>query len=149
MKWIFLVLTFSTIAAKAQSEEKAVRATIDRFFQGMYKSDTALISSALSPTAILQTVAKNKEGKLEVRNDDLQKFKASIAKPHEAAYDERIRFDMVKIDGELATAWTPYKFFVGDKFSHCGVNSFQLVKLDGEWKIQFIIDTRRKENCVE
>ena len=42
---------------------------------------------------------------------------------------------------------TPYKFYVGEKFSHCGVNSFQLVKIRGEWKIQYIIDTRRRQNC--
>jgi hypothetical protein len=27
------------------------------------------------------------------------------------------------------------------------VNSFQLIKLDGKWKISYIIDTRKKEGC--
>jgi hypothetical protein len=62
-------------------------------------------------------------------------------------YDERISFDLVKIDGELASVWTPYKFYAGEKFSHCGVDSYQLVKLNGEWKIQYLIDTRRKQGC--
>jgi hypothetical protein len=74
-------------------------------------------------------------------------FITAVTKPHKEIYDERITFDVVKTDGVLATAWTPYKFYVGEKFSHCGVNSFQLVKLDGNWKIQFIIDTRRKQPC--
>jgi hypothetical protein len=38
----------------------------------------------------------------------------------------------------------PYQFYIGDKFSHCGVNSFQLVKLQGQWKIQYLIDTQEK-----
>lgn len=42
-----------------------------------------------------------------------------------------------------------FEFYIGDKFSHCGVNSFQLVKKDGDWKIFFIVDTSRQSNCVE
>ena len=53
-------------------------------------------------------------------------------------------FETIKIDGALASVWTPYKFYSGATFSHCGANSFQLVKIDGAWKIQYIIDTRRK-----
>ena len=61
--------------------------------------------------------------------------------------DERISFETVKVDGDLAIAWTPYKFYLGDQFSHCGVNSFQLVKLEGVWRIQYLIDTRRRQGC--
>ncbi|HNA01067.1 MAG TPA: hypothetical protein PLN49_09415, partial [Ferruginibacter sp.] len=66
--------------------------------------------------------------------------------PKDAA-DERITFDVVRVDGALAIAWTPYKFYFNGKFSHCGVNSFQLVRFNGEWKIQYLIDTRRKAGC--
>jgi hypothetical protein len=61
--------------------------------------------------------------------------------------DERITFETIKIDGPLAVAWTPYKFYYEGKFSHCGVNSFQLVRLNGAWKIQYLIDTRRRTGC--
>jgi len=70
-----------------------------------------------------------------------------IAKPHTEAYDERITFDLVKIDGELAMVWASYKFYLGEKFSHCGVDAFQLVKINNDWKIQYLIDTRRRQGC--
>jgi len=54
---------------------------------------------------------------------------------------------VVKIDGPLAIVWTPYKFYFNGKFSHCGVNSFQLVRFNGVWKIQYLIDTRRRAGC--
>jgi hypothetical protein len=47
----------------------------------------------------------------------------------------------------MAAAWTPYRFYRNGEFSHCGVNSFQLVKMAEGWKIVYIIDTRRKEPC--
>ena len=146
-KCCFVILTFVSTSAFAQTEEDDVKKTIGNLFEGMKTSDTVLMRSAFSPSAIMQTIVKNKEGKVSVRTDAVDGFITSIGKPHKEIYDERIVFDVVKIDGDLAIVWTPYQFYLDDKFLHCGVNSFQLVKLNGEWKIQYIIDTRRKENC--
>jgi hypothetical protein len=67
--------------------------------------------------------------------------------PVDIKLDERILAYEIRIDGPMATAWTPYEFYVNGDFSHCGVNSFQLVKFVEGWKIVYIIDTRRKEPC--
>jgi hypothetical protein len=147
MKYFLLFLTISSFSAFAQTEEDKVKAPILHFFEGMKRSDSLLLKSSLAPQAMLQTVAKNKEGKTAVRTEDISLFITSVTKPHQGVYDERITFDVIKIDADLAVVWTPYKFYVSGQFSHCGVNSFQLVKLNGEWKIQYIIDTRRKEPC--
>jgi hypothetical protein len=147
MKSFLAILTFLTLQASAQTEEDRVKQPITSFFNGMRQTDTALIRSSLAPGAVLQTVAKNKEGKVSVQTDDLNKFILSIAQPRDFILDERITYDVIRIDGDLAVAWTPYQFYVGDKFHHCGVNSFQLVRIGGEWKIQYIIDTRRREGC--
>ena len=145
---LLLFLTFNSYPACAQGEEEAVKNTILRFFEGMKMADSAMIRSAVSGTAVLQTIVTNKEGKTVVRTEDMTAFIKAVTRPHDQVYDERIRFDVVRIDAALALAWTPYRFYVGDTFSHCGVNSFQLVKLDGAWKIQYIIDTRRKADCL-
>jgi hypothetical protein len=63
--------------------------------------------------------------------------------------NEKLNGYEIKVDGDLASAWTPYEFYVGEEFSHCGVNSFQLLKTADGWKIFHIVDTRRKDNCVE
>lgn len=145
---LLIILTLcSGFQAVAQTDEVAVKATVTRLFDGMRKSDTAMIRSAFAPKAILQSVAKNRSGVVSIRNEALDSFLISVATPHTGIYDERIVFETVKIDGDLATVWTPYKFYVGEKFSHCGANSFQMVRLNGEWKIQFLIDTRRRQDC--
>lgn len=147
MKYILVILTFVSSPVFAQNDKAAVKAAVNRLFDGMKKSDTTLIRSAFASEGILQTVVKNSEGKTRVITEPLDSFLVSIARPHTGIYDERMRFDVIKIDGDLAIAWTPYKFYVGDKFSHYGVNSFQLVRLNGEWRIQYIIDTRRRQEC--
>ena len=148
MKVIVLLLTICFAnSAYCQSDEALIKDVITRMFDGMKKSDTSMIRLTFAPQSILQTVLKNKEGKVVIVTEPLDSFLVSISKPHKEVYDERISFDLVKIDGDLAIAWTPYKFYVGDKFSHCGVDSYQLVKLNGQWKIQYLIDTRRKQGC--
>jgi hypothetical protein len=148
MKRLFIILTFLSVKAFAQTDEEGVKKAINDLFDGMKKSDTALVRSAFSTAPILQTVIKNKEGKTVVLTEALDSFIVSIAKPHNETYDERIRFDIIRIDGELAIAWTPYQFYVGDKFSHCGVDSYQLIKVNGAWKIQYLVDTRRRQGCL-
>ncbi len=135
------------LQAQTNTDETAVKATINQLFEGMKKSDSTLLKSAFAPDARMETIAKNKEGKTIVRADGVAAFVKAIAKPHTEIYDERLMSYDIKIDGDLATAWTPYQFYVGDKFSHCGVNTFTMVRLDNSWKIWYIIDTRRKEGC--
>ena len=132
----------------AQLEEERVKLPVMQLFDGMRQSDTAMIRAAFMKTASLHSVVKNKKGETVFTSETLDNFIEIIGKPHSEIYDERIEFETIKIDGNMAIAWTPYKFFVGEKFSHCGVNVFLLVKVEGEWKIQTITDTRRKDDCM-
>ena len=113
----------------------------------MKNADAVLLRSVFADSAILQTITRNKEGKTEVKTDEVAGFVEQITKLPKDAADERITFDVIKIDGPLAIVWTPYKFYFNGKFSHCGVNSFQLVRFNGAWKIQYLIDTRRRAGC--
>ena len=143
---IGFVLTFSMVI-NAQTAEDSVKMTINHFFEGMKKSDTTLIRTTLTEGVIFQTITRKKDGNLMVKTENVSEFLTFIANPQKDVADERITFESVKIDGALASVWTPYKFYSGEKFSHCGANSFQLVKVDGAWKIQYIIDTRRRQGC--
>ncbi len=144
---LLLILTFASVRSLAQSEEAAVKEVVNRLFDGMRKSDTSMIRSSFSDKPILQTIVKTREGETRIMTEVVDSFVVSISKPRKEILDERIVFEKIMIDGDLAIAWTPYQFYFGKTFSHCGVNSFQLVKLKGQWKIQYLIDTRRKQDC--
>ncbi|HYE55647.1 MAG TPA: nuclear transport factor 2 family protein [Chitinophagaceae bacterium] len=140
---LFITYTFSF----AQTTEDSVKATINGLFEGMKNSDPNAIRAAFADSAVLQTIARNKEGQTIIRNEAVNGFAESISKLAKGAADERISFETIKIDGPLAVAWTPYKFYYNGNFSHCGVNSFQLVRMNGKWKIAYLIDTRRRTGC--
>lgn len=147
MKYFLIVLTvFASLSLPAQTAEDSVKAVVNNMFTAMKNADPVLLKSTFADSMVLQTISRNKEGKLIVRNEHPSQFIDVVSKETKDNLDERITFDVVKIDGPLAIAWTPYQFYYKGQYSHCGVNSFQLVRFNGEWKIQYLIDTRRK-NC--
>ena len=74
-------------------------------------------------------------------------MKSIVSIPATTKFEERLLSFDIRLNGALASVITPYTFYVNDKLSHCGVNSFQLYKKEGEWKIIHIVDTRKKEGC--
>jgi Putative lumazine-binding len=149
MKYFFILLTVLVYGTKVNSQtaEDSVKAVINKMFTGMKQSDTAMLRSCFADSMVLQTITRTKEGRLVVLNERPQNFVNSISTIKAGDADERISFETVKVDGPLAIAWTPYNFYYKGQFSHCGVNSFQLVRFNGEWKIQYLIDTRRRQGC--
>ncbi|MCH6198499.1 nuclear transport factor 2 family protein [Aquiflexum sp. LQ15W] len=150
MKRTFIasVILFSLSATSlfAQQNEE-VRQVIASMFEGMKSKNTDLIKAAFHQDATMQTVKSGESGS-ELGSNSVADFVNRIATtPATTILDERILDYQIKVDGDMAAAWTPYEFYVNDNFSHCGVNSFQLIKTTEGWKITYIIDTRRKEGC--
>ena len=147
VKYLYtIVCFFFAFTVKAQSAEDSVKAVINKMFIAMKDGDGKSLAECFTEAAILQTVSE-KDGNVSVITEPLKEFSDFVATQKKGDADERITFDMVKTDGSLAIAWTPYQFYYKAQFSHCGVDSYQLVRIDGVWKIQYLIDTRRKNNC--
>lgn len=147
----FLTLSLTVIllnTAVAQSTEDSVKAVVNNMFAAMKNADSVGLKNSFSEWAVLQTITRNKEGETIVRTDAINDFASFVGKTNKGDADERISFSAIHIDGALASVWTPYQFYYKGNFSHCGVNSFQLIRVNGQWKIQYIIDTRRKEACL-
>ena len=144
---LLIILSFSTSSIQAQSAVDSVKNTIGKMFFSMKSGDANSLRECFADSAILQTIARDKNGNTIIKNDRVADFIQVISTMPPNAADERITFDVVKVDANLAIAWTPYKFYLNGQFSHCGVNSFQLVKINNIWKIQYLIDTRRKQGC--
>lgn len=146
---LITVIAGCTFNVQAQSHEEHIQQVIETLFDGMRAGDSTMVATAFTEDAIMQTVAMNREGEVVKMDGSLRGFLQTIASPREEILDEKITSYNIQIDGNLASVWTPYKFYIGENFSHCGVNSFQMIRLDGGWKIAYIIDTRRRANCVE
>ncbi len=145
--FILLLIVLGAVPVSAQTTQDSVKAAINLLFDGMRAADAVSIQVAFTDSAILQTIGRNKEGQVIIKNELVKEFAAQVSKLPKDSADERIVFETIKIDGPLASVWTPYKFYYAGKFSHCGVDSYQLIRINGTWKIQYLIDTRRKQPC--
>ncbi len=134
-------------AARAQAEDqKAVLAVVTRLFDGMRARDTAMMRSTFAPDTKLQS-AGVRQGKPGVAPTPADEFIRIVGEAKGPTWDERIRDPEIRIDGTLASVWVPYEFYLGEKFSHCGVDAFHLARFEDGWKIIGLADTQRREGC--
>ena len=140
---------FDTADLSAQSrEEIEVKKTIVELFDGMRAGDSSRVSLLFHPNVRMFTAYQDSTGIPILKEGSLYDFLNAIGSPHPEVWDEKIWNTEVRIDGNLAQVWTDYAFYVGEKFSHCGVDAFQLIRdIDGHWHIVNLIDTRRKAPC--
>ncbi|MGG6229954.1 nuclear transport factor 2 family protein [Tenacibaculum sp. SDUM215027] len=146
---LLIVFVLSTVvSAQENSEKKAIKNTIENFFDGLHKGDSTLVSSTLNSAINIKTTFTNKEGGNVLVTESKTKLLTNIAnkKPEHACLEKLLSWD-IKVDGNLASVWTPYEFYLNGKFSHCGANSFQLFNNNGKWEIIYLVDMRRRGNC--
>lgn len=144
---LLLLINSSLNAVHAQSENNAARQVVDRLFDGMRNGDSTAVRSVFMKASTLTSISKNAADSIVTHKGSVDGFVKAVGTPHNDKWDERIYDVKVSIDGPMAVMWAPYKFYLGDKFSHCGVNVFNLIKTGSGWKINDITDTRRKDAC--
>lgn len=146
--FLLSLLVFTNPIEAQQSQEEKIKEVISLFFEGLQSGDTIKIKQTISDKLILQTTFINKDGKSVLKNESVSTFLNSIAsKKNKNNWEERLLSYHIQIDDNMANVWTPYKFYLNNKFSHCGVNSFQMFNDGEQWKIIYLIDTRRKQEC--
>ena len=142
-----LGLLFFGYHAQAQTEDQAIKKAIMSMFDGMRAGDSAMVHSVFTDQVIFQRIQDVPTDGAEVVNSDFNNFLKAVGTPHDEVWDERIEFGPIHIDGNMASAWVPFKFYSGTTFSHCGVNSFQLYRAEDGWKIFHLVDTSRRTDC--
>ena len=140
-KLLFFILLLSIQGSYAQ--ETDVKKSIQTFFDGLHARDTVTMKSVCYKHLILESITELQgQGKFDFEMAD--DYYAQVARiSPEIKIEERILSYKIQVDGTMAHVWAPYEFYANGKLSHSGVNSFQLFKDSGSWKIVYIIDTRR------
>jgi len=141
--YILLIALLFGLSVNAQKQE--IQKTIESFFEGFHQKDTIKLKSVCSDKIILQSISESKTKGNKLSDESAKEFYNSIAKiPSNLKFNEKILSYNIQIDGSMAHVWAPYEFYLNDKLSHSGVNTFTLFKEKDSWKIIYLIDTRRK-----
>lgn len=129
-------------------DEQEVLAVVQRLFDAMRSKDTAAMRQLFDPNGTLVGMRPGRDGgPPRVQRITGAEFAAFVAGDKRPDWIERAWSPQVRISGTLATVWAEYDFHFGQTFSHCGVDSVQLLKTADGWRIFSIADTFVQEGC--
>ena len=141
-----VLVTSSPHSALAQSQdERDVVAVVQKLFDMMAACDAAGARAISMPEGRLYRIAVG--GDAPVRSSTFEEFNSSLAKCG-AKRLERMWEPQVRVHKGIATLWAPYDFWLDGKFSHCGIDSFELVKTPEGWKLSGGSYTMEREGCA-
>jgi len=134
--------SMTTLTALSSDDEEAITLVVEAIFDAMYAGDAEALHALFHPEAELRIV----DGDGLTRRS-AESFIAQVGIPREDPLDERFTDLEIRIDGPLAAAWMAYTMYIGDDFSHCGVNAMEFVRTDDGWQVLGISYTRRTADC--
>ena len=128
-------------SAAANNDDPA--AVVQQLFDAMASHNADAARALFTPEATL----------LSVRADG-----TPVTTPHEQfvervgaskdAWLERMWKPTVLVHGGIAVVWAEYDFHLNGKLNHCGVDSVNLVKTAGGWKVSGIAYTSETSGCA-
>ena len=137
-------------AIAESADREAILAVMDKAFAAVQSNnphDWRAIQLAEGTSLSFRPLAKGSPEQLEMRMWSNEEFLADL-KPDGHDYLERWTGEpTILIRGPIAVIWGEYEFWIDGEFSHCGVDSVDLVKIGGEWKIANFMWTVEKEGC--
>ena len=147
-KLLILAVAISySIISFSQSDDRAlILETVQKFFDSIEFRDRQLLESILVPNSLNISARELDDGEAQFNVMSYDEVVSALTRPGRNA-KERSWDETVLIQGNIAVVWTPYDFHVDGVFSHCGIDSFQLIKQDGQWLISNSSWTLETENC--
>ena len=136
-----LVLLTATVLVQGQianaDDRKAAAEVVQNLFAAMKAKNATAISGLFLKEGQLVAIDKPRtgDGPSTTRVFTGEAFAKLIAESKAGEFNEQMKDPEVKIFGDMALVYGRYTFHVADKFSHCGTNSFQLVRTADGWKI--------------
>lgn len=137
---LIIVMLFVSVgfAQNAKNEDtKAVSEIPDKLFAAMKAKNFEAIRAVFMPEGQLVAIDKPRDSKgiSKTRVFTAESFAKAISEAKGADFVEKMPNKNVEINGDLAMVSGRYTFYVGDKFSHCGTNTFNLLRTETGWLI--------------
>ncbi|MGQ0589744.1 MAG: DUF4440 domain-containing protein [Sphingosinicella sp.] len=148
----FFVALLLLIAAPAAAqggdaaERQAVLAGVERLFAAMLARDAAAIPQITDPAGVVTAITMDGAGGSSIATSTWAEFAQRLPQAP-APIRERMFDPEVRVHGDLALVWSRYDLWIGDSFSHCGTDLFEMVRRDGRWLMLHASFTRERTGC--
>jgi hypothetical protein len=142
-----LVKTTAPAPTFSAPEEEAILKAVDEFLLAVGNHDTEALKQVMvaEGTTFLQRRTKA-ETRPVARRPNAEFLKPD---PNADPFIERYWNPTVQVRGDIAMVWTPYELRDNGQVVHCGIDAFDMVKLDGRWRVGNASFTMEPDACNE
>jgi len=140
-----LLLVATPAAADQRSDRREILAAAQALFDALAARDPAAVMAVVVPEG---TIAGHvtRGGSTRFFAQRWQEWANGLRDGTERL-EERMHDPRVRIRGNMASVWTYYTFYRNGAFSHCGIDLFDMAKVDGRWRVLNITFTVETEGC--
>lgn len=136
-------------SSETSVREAEVIAIAEAFLRAISDRDGATLRALSLPGGSVHAVDLADDRSLErIRSRSLEDDAVTLSEDPDPLL-ERMWDPIAMVHGPLAMVWTPYDFWVGGEWSHCGIDIFTLVETDDGWKVSSISYTTESSGCPE
>lgn len=139
--------TLADAWAPTETQRDAVVGTLQLLFDALETGDAELLRSIMDPSVVMHS-SETRDGVTTFSSATVDGLADRITNS-EVTLIERMWDPIVSVNGPLATIWTPYDFYSGEDFSHCGVDSANLMHTEAGWRIVALSWTRLQPPACE
>ena len=119
-------------AAQSTTDDRAAAiAVADSVLAAISRTDFKTFASFLLDDGVAMSV-RSQNGLMTYRAQTKSQIAAS---PTNRSITERGFAPTVLVSGPLAVVWYPYDLYIDGQWSHCGVDSFTMFKVEGRWRV--------------
>jgi hypothetical protein len=133
---------------KHSNEKTAVLAVMDRYMKAISEKDVKTMAALQTPEGMTYRARAVEGGGWDLIARP-NSYWADSSRIDSNTHRERYWSPTVLIRGGIAVVWAPYKYWINGKTSHCGVDVFNFVKINGEWRVSNSMWTVEPNACDE
>jgi hypothetical protein len=138
------LLLASPVAAQ-DGNNAAILKSVDEFLRGLNEKDPAIMGGVSMKDGLVVSHFV-RDGKDIVRARTFARDLSTIAEEKDTLRE--VYWDpTVLMRGNIAVVWAEYSFDLNGQRSHCGIDVFNLMKIEGAWKVTGIQYTVEPDTC--
>lgn len=128
-------------------EDAAILVPVNAIFAALNARDGAAVLEQVHGPGGITVVVERPDGARTLRQQNWTEWAQAFKPGPEKLEEWFVTPPSIKVDGDIAMVWGDYVFMIDDQLSHCGINHFGLVRVEGRWKIASLAWTQRKTGC--
>jgi hypothetical protein len=129
-------------------EEAAILAVVDGFMHAVSEQDAAAMSRLQTADGMTYSWRPAKTGGMVIVGRP-NAYWADPKNKDPRTHRERYWSPTVHVRGGIAQVWAPYEYWIDGQTHHCGIDTFDMVKADGAWKVANAAWTVEPDACPE